>query len=44
VRPPRALFLQDDENEVESNSGCGEAPAYCVIVVATARQPARGRI
>ena len=26
VRPPRALFLQDDESEVESNGGCGEAP------------------
>ena len=27
---------------MESNGGCGEAPARCVLVVATARQPARG--
>ena len=25
-----------------SNGGCGEAPVRCVIVVVTARQPARG--
>lgn len=27
-----------DESEEESNGGCGEAPARCVFVVATARQ------
>jgi hypothetical protein len=27
---------------VESNGGCDEAPARCVIMVATMRQPARG--
>jgi hypothetical protein len=27
---------------MESNGGCGMAPVRCVIMVATARQPARG--
>lgn len=36
------VFLRGDESEVESNGGCGETPARCVIVVATARQLARG--
>ena len=27
-----------DESEEESNGGCGEAPARCVFVVATARR------
>jgi len=31
-----------DESEKESNGGCGEAPARCVFVVATARRPACG--
>jgi hypothetical protein len=42
ARPPFAVFLRGDESEVESNGGCGKSPACCVIMVATARQPARG--
>jgi hypothetical protein len=41
ARPPHAVFLQGDESKVESNSGCGEAPARCVVMVLTARHPAR---
>jgi len=38
-RGPRVRCLRrGDESEVESNGGCGEAPARCVFVVATARQ------
>jgi hypothetical protein len=36
------MFLRGDEGEEESNGEWGEAPARCVVVVATARQPARG--
>ena len=39
ARLPRAVFLRDNESEVESSGGCGEAPAHCVIAVATERQP-----
>nr|TKW36290.1 hypothetical protein SEVIR_2G431100v2 [Setaria viridis] len=42
ARSPHVVFLRGDETEVESNGGCGEAPASCLIAVATARQPARG--
>nr|TKW19796.1 hypothetical protein SEVIR_4G043004v2 [Setaria viridis] len=42
MRPPRVVFFRGDESEVESNCGCGEAPARCFIMVATARQSARG--
>jgi hypothetical protein len=38
ARPPRAV----SSTRLESNSGCDEAPVHCVIMVATARQPARG--
>ena len=39
VANPRVRCLQrGDESEEESNGGCGEAPARCVFVVATARQ------
>ena len=41
TRPPRAVFLRGDESEVESNSGCGEAPAR-LCLCETARQPVRG--
>jgi hypothetical protein len=36
----RGVFCE--ATRVESNGGCGEAPACCVIMVATARQPAKG--
>lgn len=26
VRPSHTVFLLDDESEVESNGGCGDAP------------------
>ena len=42
ARPPHAVFLRGDESEVDSNGRCGEAAACCVIVVLTARLPARG--
>jgi len=35
-------LLQADESEVESNSGCDEAPARCVFEVASTRQPVCG--
>ena len=41
ARPPRAVFLRGDESEVESNGGCGEAPAR-LCLCETARQPVRG--
>jgi hypothetical protein len=37
ARPPRAVIFRGDE--VEFNGRCGETPARCVLVVATARQP-----
>ena len=42
ARPPHAVFLRGDESEVDSNGRCGEAAACCVVVVLTARLPARG--
>ena len=42
ARSPRAVFPRGDESKVGSNGGSGEAPARCVIAVATARQPVRG--
>lgn len=39
ARPLRAMFLRDDESEVESNSAKGKR--VCVFVVATSKQPAR---
>jgi hypothetical protein len=42
-RGPRVWCLRlGDESEVESDGGRGEAPARCVLAVATARQPTRG--
>ena len=41
ARPPRAVFFRGDESEVESNGGCGKAPA-CLCLCETARQPVRG--
>jgi hypothetical protein len=42
-RGPRArCFLRGVEREVEFNGGCGEAPARCVVAVATVRQVVRG--
>ena len=42
ARPPRAVFLRGDESEVDSNGRCDEAAVCCVVVVLTARLPARG--
>ena len=44
VRPPRVVFLQGDESEVESNGESGRPPHVSAFVVATARQPARGPV
>ena len=41
ARPLRAVFLRDDESEVESNGGYGETPTR-LCLCETARQPARG--
>ena len=37
--PPRVVFLRGDQSEVESNGGCGEAPAH-LCLCETVRQPA----
>jgi hypothetical protein len=36
------VFFRGDESKIQR--GSGEAPARCVIVVATARQPSRGPV
>ena len=42
ARPLHVVFLQGDKSEAESNDECGETPAHCVIMAATAWQSVSG--